>query len=74
MSTHDELEIEEHHHPNYLGVFIALAILTAVITAIELMSQAGVINWPRPVLNASYLTIVRGKGVAGCALLYAPQV
>jgi len=56
MAAHEEVtQEEEHHSPNYLGVFIALAVITAVITALELMAQNGMITWPRPTLNALYL-------------------
>jgi cytochrome c oxidase subunit 4 len=48
---------EEHHHPNYLLVFVALAILTAAITGIELLAQAGTINLPRSLLNTVFLAM-----------------
>jgi caa(3)-type oxidase subunit IV len=54
---HQKTEAKAHKQPNYLGVFFALAVLTATITAIELMAQNGAINWPRPVLNSVYLTM-----------------
>ncbi len=65
MSTHHEevAVAQPHKHPNYLGVFITLAVLTAVLTTIELMSQAGVINWPRPTLNTLYLSISVAQAV-----------
>jgi caa(3)-type oxidase subunit IV len=64
MSTpHDVKSAKPHKHPNYFGVFIALAALTATITAIELMAQNGIITWPRPVLNSAFLTMSIIKAV-----------
>ena len=56
-------ETHEHVHPNYWGVFIALAVLTAMITAIELTSRAGYIDVPRSVLNMTYLSISVAKAI-----------
>ena len=50
-------ETHEHVHPNYLGIFLALATLTGLITGIELMVEAGIITWPRSVLNVTYLSM-----------------
>ena len=50
-------ETHEHIHPNYLGIFLALAALTGLITGIELMVEAGIITWPRSVLNLAYLSM-----------------
>lgn len=56
-------ETHEHVHPNYWGVFIALAVLTAMITAIELTSRAGYIDVPRMVLNMTYLSMSVAKAL-----------
>jgi len=56
MSQHEKAtHQEEHKHPNYFGVFIVLAVITALITAIEMMAQNGAINLPRATLNTIYL-------------------
>ena len=57
MSNHDESVAKPHKHPNYLFVFIVLAVLTAILTGVELMHQSGVINWLRPTLNIFFLSI-----------------
>ncbi len=69
MSTHHETESKLHKHPNYFVVFIALAVLTATITTIELMSQNGIIAWPRATLNGLYLAMSITKAVL-VALFY----
>ena len=56
-------ETHEHVHPNYLGVFIALAVLTAMITGIELTARAGYIDVPRTVLNLTYLSMSLAKAL-----------
>jgi len=66
---HEETAVHEHKHPNYLAVFIALAIITAIITAVELMAQNGLINWPRSMLNTAYLVMSITKAVL-VALFY----
>ncbi|RME74743.1 MAG: hypothetical protein D6784_09335 [Chloroflexi bacterium] len=45
----------KHKHPNYLAVFIVLAIITAIITGVELMSK----SLPIPVeyLNVFYIAM-----------------
>lgn len=65
MSAHDETAVVEkpHKHPNYFAVFISLAALTAILTAIELSSQSGAIEWPRATLNSIYLSIAVAKAV-----------
>jgi caa(3)-type oxidase subunit IV len=65
MSHHHETtrHNQEHKHPNYFGVFIVLAAITALITAIELMAQNGVINLPRVTLNTIYLSFSITKAV-----------
>ncbi len=40
-----------------------LAILTAAITTIEMLSQAGTINWSRPLLNTVYLSMSVAKAL-----------
>jgi cytochrome c oxidase subunit 4 len=50
-------------HPPYLLVFVALAILTAVITAVELLYVNGYIPWPRPVINSIYLAMSLTKAL-----------
>lgn len=71
MTVHHDNKTDKkaHKHPNYLGVFLALAMLTAIITATELMAEAGVITWPRPVLNSAYLAMSITKAVL-VALFY----
>lgn len=56
-------ETHEHVHPNYWGIFFALAVLTALITGIEMASQSGLINLPRTVLNVTYLSISLAKAL-----------
>lgn len=64
MTTHEaSIEEKTHHSPNYLGVFIALAAITALITALELMAQNGIINWSRTTLHAVYLSFSITKAV-----------
>jgi len=70
MSDHDEKSsAKEHNHPNYLAVFIALAVLTALITGIELMAENGMINLPRATLNSIYIIMSLTKAVL-VALFY----
>lgn len=38
MDTHSNIEVKSHKQPNYLIIFIALAVITAVMTAIELLA------------------------------------
>jgi len=56
-------DVTEHKHPNYFGVFIALAIITAIITAVELLARTGVITWPRPVINSFYISMAVVKAL-----------
>lgn len=58
-----EGESKEHKHPPYVLVFVALAILTAIITAVELLYVNGYIPWPRPVVNSIYLAMSITKAV-----------
>lgn len=56
MSEYHEDAVEkEHKHPNYFAVFLVLAAITALITAIEMMSQSGIINLPRASLVTIFL-------------------
>ncbi len=48
-----------HGQPNYLAVFIALAVITAIITVVELSSDY--IGLPRPVLSAFYVAMAVAK-------------
>lgn len=41
-------------HPNYLLVFIVLAVITAMITGVELLANQIV---PRPLLNIFFITM-----------------
>ena len=65
MSAHDQTAAIEkpHKHPNYFAVFISLAVLTAILTAIEMSSQSGFIDWPRATLNSIYLLVAVAKAV-----------
>lgn len=60
---HEDAAEKEHKHPNYFGVFIALAVITAIITVIEMMSQSGMINLPRASLVTIYLIFSVTKAV-----------
>jgi cytochrome c oxidase subunit 4 len=57
MDAHSEAGSTEHKQPNYFGVFIVLAVLTGMITTVELLVRADVIGWPRPVINSFYLSM-----------------
>ena len=48
-----------HEQPNYLAVFIALAVITAIITTVELMSSS--LGIPRVILNAFYVAMAVAK-------------
>jgi cytochrome c oxidase subunit 4 len=50
---------QTHDQPNYLAVFVALAVITAIITAVELSS--GYLGLPRPILNAFYVAMAVAK-------------
>ena len=57
MDAPSETGHEEHKQPNYFGVFIVLAVFTAMITTVELLVRAGAITWPRPVISTFYLSM-----------------
>lgn len=48
-----------HKHPNYLAVFIALAVITAIITGVEFLSHSLAI--PREVLNSFFVLMAVTK-------------
>ena len=50
---------QPHDQPNYLAVFIALAAITAIITAVELSSDY--LGIPRGILNAFYVAMAVAK-------------
>lgn len=55
-------------HPPYVMVFVALAILTAVITAVELLYDNGLLTIngytpPRAVINSVYLAMSITKAI-----------
>lgn len=50
---------QAHDQPNYLAVFVALAVITAIITAVELSS--GYLGLPRPILSAFYVAMAVAK-------------
>lgn len=52
-----------HKHPPYVLVFVVLAVLTAIITAVELLYEGGYIPWPRPVINSAYLAMSISKAI-----------
>jgi cytochrome c oxidase subunit 4 len=60
-NTQSELTHDTHKHPNYLAVFIVLAVITAIITLVELFAPNPVI--PRAVLNVFYITMSVTKAV-----------
>jgi cytochrome c oxidase subunit 4 len=65
-TSHHAVEGEthtKHKHPPYVLVFIALGVLTAVITGVELLYEAGYIPWPRPVVNTAYLAMSITKAI-----------
>jgi cytochrome c oxidase subunit 4 len=48
-----------HRQPNYLAVFIALAVITAIITAVELSRDY--IGIPHSILSAFYVSMAVAK-------------
>ncbi len=56
-------ETKPHKHPPYVLVFVALAILTALITAVELLYVNGYIPLARPVVNTIYLSMSLTKAI-----------
>jgi cytochrome c oxidase subunit 4 len=48
-----------HDQPNYLAVFVALAVITAIITVVELTSDS--LGIPRSILNAFYVAMAVAK-------------
>ena len=50
-------------HPPYVLVFVALAILTAIITAVELLYVNGSIPLSRPIINSIYLAMSITKAI-----------
>jgi cytochrome c oxidase subunit 4 len=55
VTTHAEAEVTPHKHPNYWAVFIALAILTAIITLTELYIDY--IPVPKEVIHTSFVVM-----------------
>lgn len=53
--THTKSAAETHRHPNYLAVFIVLAVITALITAVELFSQS--LPIPRLLINTFFIVM-----------------
>ena len=51
--------VQVHNQPNYLAVFIALAVITAIITAVELSSTY--LGIPRAILDAFYVSMAVAK-------------
>lgn len=50
-----EQQTSTHKHPNYLAVFIALAVITALITLVEMFAPNPVI--PKVYLNTFYVVM-----------------
>ncbi|GAB4408611.1 MAG: hypothetical protein Fur0044_01940 [Anaerolineae bacterium] len=55
VTTHDEIEAKPHKHPNYWAVFIALAIITAIITVTELFIDS--IPVPKEVIRTGFVVM-----------------
>ncbi|NJN95250.1 MAG: hypothetical protein HC875_14665 [Anaerolineales bacterium] len=53
--THNEIDTKSHKHPNYWAVFIALAIITAIITVTELFIDS--IPVPKEVIRTSFVVM-----------------
>lgn len=51
----EKAETQTHRSPNYLVVFVVLAVITAIITTVELVSHTWGI--PRGYLNAFYVSM-----------------
>jgi cytochrome c oxidase subunit 4 len=58
-SVAEKAVAQPHEQPNYLAVFIALAVITAIITTVELMS--GSLGIPRVFLNSFYVAMAVAK-------------
>src|SRR5262245_25964061 len=56
-------DTKAHKHPPYVLVFVALAVLTALITTIEILYVNGYIPVPRPVINSVYLAMSITKAI-----------
>lgn len=56
--THGD-EVRSHKHPNYLAVFIALALITAVITITELYIDY--IPIPKEIIRAGFVVMSLAK-------------
>jgi cytochrome c oxidase subunit 4 len=54
VATHVE-EVKPHKHPNYLGVFLALAVITAIITVTELYIDS--IPVPKEIIHAGFVVM-----------------
>ena len=50
---------QPHNPPNYLAVFIVLAVITAIITTVELLSSS--LGIPRGILSAFYVAMAVAK-------------
>lgn len=63
-STHPKLKVKRHKHPNYGAVFLALAVLTALITVTELYIEY--IPVPIEIIRGSFvvMSIVKATLVA----------
>ena len=55
MTSHSHAE--EHKHPNYFVVFIALAVITAVMTAVEVADLQTRMGLSRSAINFFYLVL-----------------
>ena len=51
--------VETHKHPNYFAVFIALAVITAIITGVEFLSHT--LALPREALNSFFVLMAVTK-------------
>ena len=56
-------QTEHKEHPNYLAVFIVLAVLTAVMTTVEVMDFEARFGIARSVINTFYLILSGIKAV-----------
>ena len=54
VATHDK-KIKPHKHPNYLMVFVALALITAVITVTELYIDS--IPIPKEIIRTGFVVM-----------------
>lgn len=53
--THNEIDAKPHKHPNYWAVFIALAIITAIITITELFIDS--IPVPKEIIRTGFVVM-----------------